>query len=148
MKAILKIALSTFLILLLAILYLGCKTDNNINSFDNLVDRLKSEGFQVEHQVKYSQDFFSVKGKIIKVDDEDIQVFEYDSKAKADEEIKLVSPDGSSIGTFMVSWISTPHFYRTDTMIVLYIGDNEKIISSLSDIIDLSLLEDNKVFDF
>jgi hypothetical protein len=135
MKIILKVALSTFLILLLTILYLGCKTENNINSFDGLVNRLKSEGFQVEPSGEIFQDFFSAKGKIIKVNDEDIQVFKYDSKTKADEEIKLISPDGSGIGTFMVSWISTPHFYRTDTMIILYIGDNEKITSFLNDII-------------
>jgi hypothetical protein len=136
MKLKLKIAILTFLILLLGIFYLGCKADNSINSFDNLVNRLKSEGFKVEPSGEIFQDFFSVKGKIIKVNDEDIQVFEYDSKSKADEEIKLVSPDGSSIGTFMVSWISTPHFYRTNTMIILYIGDNDKITSFLNDVIN------------
>lgn len=135
MKVILKIALTTFLILLMVVIYLGCKPENNINNFDDLVSRLESEGLLVELSGEISQEFFSVKGKIIRADNEDLQVFEYSSKAKADEEIKLVSPDGSGIGTVMVTWIATPHFYRTDTMVILYIGDNEKIISSLNDII-------------
>ena len=40
-------------------------------------------------------------------------------------------PDGSSIGTSMVSWVATPHFWSLEKLIVLYVGENEDIIDSL-----------------
>ena len=97
MKIILKVALSTFLILLLTILYLGCKTENNINSFDGLVNRLKSEGFQVEPSGEIFQDFFSAKGKIIKVNDEDIQVDVEKTVVYISIADKLLFKSGSSV---------------------------------------------------
>jgi len=78
-----------------------------------------------------TQTFFSVKGRIINVNGEDVQVFEYTKIADADAETSLVSPDGSSVGTNMITWISTPHFFKKEKLIIIYIGDNNNIINGL-----------------
>jgi hypothetical protein len=44
---------------------------------------------------------------------------------------ELVSPDGSSVGTSMVTWIGTPHFYREGKLIVIYVGGSEGVLSVL-----------------
>ena len=73
----------------------------------------------------------TVKGQVIKVNGEDVQVFEYTDAAAAKVEAAIVSPDGGSIGTSMVTWVAAPHFYKTGKLIVLYVGDNQTTIAAL-----------------
>jgi hypothetical protein len=99
--------------------------------YTSLVDNLQASGATVEPTGEVAQPFFSVAAQIIKINDEDVQVFEYADEAAADIEAALVAPDGGSIGTSMVSWLATPHFYKSGRLIVLYIGDNAEIIRLL-----------------
>ena len=85
----------------------------------------------VTQEGEISQTFFSVEGRIIKVNGEDIQVFEYANIADADADSSLVSPDGSSVGTNMITWISAPHFFKKEKLIVIYIGENNNIMNGL-----------------
>ena len=68
-----------------------------------------------------TQPFFSVPGRIVKVDGEDVQVFVYPDVAAAGTEAALIAPDASSVGTSMVTWMATPHFFQRDHLIVLYV---------------------------
>lgn len=77
------------------------------------------------------QPFFSVKGKMIEVQGEGVQVFQYLSAAEADGEAALVSSSGSTIGTTKVHWIGPPHFYKKGKLLVLYVGDDDKLLKVL-----------------
>ena len=35
----------------------------------------------------------------------------------------------------MVNWVATPHFYKTGKLIVLYVGDNMTVISTLETVL-------------
>jgi len=35
-----------------------------------------------------------------------------------------------------VEWISVPHFFKSDNMIILYVGENSEIISVLEELVD------------
>ncbi len=107
-----------------------------VTDYISLFDNLRAAGATVEPAGEISQPFFSVKGNAITVDGENVQVFEYADTTTADAEAALVSPDGSSIGTTMVSWVATPHFYKTGKLIVLYVGDNTGVISVLEDLLN------------
>jgi len=39
--------------------------------------------------------------------------------------------DGSSVGTNMITWISTTHFFKKEKLLVLYIGDEAKTLKTL-----------------
>jgi len=45
----------------------------------------------------------------------------------------LVSTCGSQIGNSSISWAGFPHFFKKDSIIVYYIGENERIIDFLND---------------
>ena len=77
------------------------------------------------------QPFFSVKGKMIEVQGEGVQVFQYLSAAAADGQAALVSPSGSTIGTTKVHWMGPPHFYKKGKLLVLYVGDDDKLLTAL-----------------
>ena len=106
-----------------------------VTDYVSLIDNLRAAGATVEPAGDISQPFFSVKGNVITVNGSDVQVFEYTDAAAADTETALVSPDGSSIGTTMVSWVAAPHFYQTGKLIVLYVGDDTAVHNVLENVL-------------
>ncbi len=105
--------------------------DGPVTDYVSLIDNLRAAGATVEPAGELSQPFFSVKGQVITVNNGDVQVFEYADAATAETEAALVSPDGSSIGTYMVSWVAPPHFYKEGKLIVLYVGDDTAVLNVL-----------------
>lgn len=116
-------------------LVLGEQPTQMATNYASLVDKLKSTGVSVEIGESVSQPFFTPQGQVIKLSGEDIQVFEYMSEEEAIKESMQVSTDGSSVGTTMISWIDTPHFYQTGKIIILYVGNNPEMIEILSEVL-------------
>ncbi len=96
-----------------------------------LIADLRAAGATVSPSGEITQPFFTVKGQVIKVNGYDVQVFEYATVEAADAEATQVSPDGTSIGTSIVLWVATPHFYKRGQVIVLYVGDDTDVIKPL-----------------
>jgi len=68
---------------------------------------------------------------VISVDGSEVQVFEYPSEEEALLAAGTISSDGGSIGTTMVSWIEAPHFFRSGSLIVLYVGEEDLVVETL-----------------
>jgi len=68
---------------------------------------------------------------MINVRGEDVQVFQYSNAAATDAQAALVSLDGSAVGTTKVQWVGPPHFYKKGKLLVLYVGDNDKVLKTL-----------------
>jgi len=66
-----------------------------------------------------------------KVHGEDVQVFEYANAAAADAEAAPISRDGMAVGTRKIFWVGPPHFYKQGRILVLYVGDNDKVLKPL-----------------
>jgi hypothetical protein len=75
--------------------------------------------------------FFSVESELLGVQGDDVHVFEYRSAAEAEHDSAAVSPTGTPIGQSQISWMDTPHFYRRDRLIVLYVGHTAEVLASL-----------------
>ncbi len=106
-----------------------------VTDYVSLIDNLRQAGATVEPAGEMTQPFFSVNGRVIVVNGGDVQVFEYADAAAAEAEAAPVSPDGSSVGTSMVGWVASPHFYRAEKLIVLYIGDSEAVTDVLENVL-------------
>ena len=96
-----------------------------------LISALEASGATVEIGEPVSQVFFSAEGNILKVNDADVQVFEYESAEEMESEASQVSSDGGSIGTSIVTWIDVPHFYKAGRIIVLYVGSDASVLDLL-----------------
>ena len=96
-----------------------------------LMAALQASGATVETGESITQDFFSPEGSIIKVNGADVQVFEYESAEAMENEASQVAPDGGSVGTSMMMWMDTPHFYKAGRILVLYIGSDQTILDLL-----------------
>jgi hypothetical protein len=132
------------LILVSALVFLiGCAAqpqaadskDEAIPDISGVVDSLEEAGAMVEPGGSVSQPFFTPPGQIISVDGHDVQAFEFASATEADTAASTVAADGSSVGTSMMTWISTPHFYGSGNLIVLYVGDESATINVLVDVL-------------
>lgn len=102
-----------------------------VTTYPLLIERLRAAGAAVEPAGELEQPFFSVPGSAIRVDGEDVQVFQYPNAAAVETEAARVSRDGSSVGTTKPHWIGTPHFYKQGRLLVLYVGDEDKVIKAL-----------------
>ena len=97
----------------------------------SLVAALEAAGATVEAGEPITQVFFSPEGNIIKVNGADVQVFEYESTEAMESEASQVAPDGGSVGTSMMMWMDTPHFYKAGRIIALYVGSDTTILGLL-----------------
>jgi len=102
---------------------------------DSLIAALEAQGATVETGEPITQPFFTPEGHVLKVNGADLQVFEYESPEAMESEAGQVAPDGGSIGTSMVSWMDTPHFYKSGRIIVLYVGSDEAILGLLESVL-------------
>ena len=101
----------------------------------SLIKALQAAGATVETGDSIPQDFFSVEGQTIKVNGADLQVFQYENAEAMERDASKVAPNGGSIGTSMVNWIDTPHFYKTGRIIVLYLGNDQALLDLLKKVI-------------
>jgi hypothetical protein len=97
-----------------------------------LLAALESAGAKMETGDSITQEFFTPEGQTLKVNGADLQVFEYENAEAMEKEASQVVPDGGSIGTSMVTWIDTPHFYKTGRIIVLYLGNDQTVLDLLN----------------
>ena len=102
------------------------------NEYARLMRKLRAQQASIKStKEKVRQPFFSVSGRIMKVNNEAIQVFEYFNPATTQIQAKRVSPDGKTIGNIKPSWMSTPHFFKSAKLIVIYVGDDQTILRIL-----------------
>jgi hypothetical protein len=106
-----------------------------VEDLASLVTALQAAGATVEVGDALTQIFFSPEGNIINVNEADVQVFEYESVEAMENEASQVAPDGGSIGTSMVTWVDTPHFYKTGRIIALYVGSDQTILGTLEKVL-------------
>lgn len=108
-----------------------------VMDFARLIDSLHAAGISALPAEEVEQPFFSIPGRMIKVSGEDVQVFQFADAAAVAELAALVSPDGSAVGTSKIHWIGSPHFFRKGSLLVLYVGDDEKVKIALEAVLGL-----------
>jgi hypothetical protein len=79
-----------------------------VQEYVSLKERLRVHGIPAG---EVQQPFFSVKGPLITVNGEQVQVYECPDAASANAAATHISPDGGIIGNTAVAWIAPPPFY-------------------------------------
>ena len=93
---------------------------------------LQEAGATVETGDSINQEFFTPEAHTVKLNGADLQVFEYKNAQAMEKEASQVAPDGGSVGTSMMTWIDTPHFYKVGRIIVLYLGNDPTVLDLLN----------------
>ena len=104
----------------------------SVKELSSLIKNLRAKGATVVlTNEKVSQPFFPVAARIINVNGQSVQVFEFPNAAAAKAETKRIGVKG----TTSVAWIAPPHFFHGGRLIVLYVGDNESILKLLTTVL-------------
>lgn len=102
-----------------------------VTDYPSVVKSLRALGAGAVGAGEVEQPFLSITGRMIKVHGEDVQVFQYATAAAADAEARPISPDGMAVGTRKIHWIGSPHFFKGGKLLVVYVGDSDKVLRSL-----------------
>lgn len=111
------------------------ETPMNIKQFEKAM-KDRRYNFEV---IDVEQDFIPTTRKRIILDNGVIDMYLFGSENEMEEESKYIDSGGCSYNngskSVEVSGISFPHFYKKGSLIVQYIGEDEKIMSDLRDIL-------------
>ena len=116
-------------------------TTMNYNASDFRRD-LEKSGAKVE-ETEASQSHFSIDNKDYTIDGERISVYEYDEDAASTlkNDLSTVTNNGATINNKDVKWNKKAHIYKKGRIVVVYDGDNEKVLKVLNDTLGNSLLK-------
>jgi hypothetical protein len=103
-----------------------------------LATALEREGASValaEAMPASAHPYFSTPAARYVVNGESLYFFEYATVGSAQAEASRIAPDGASVGTSQVSWVSDPHFYRDGPVVALYVGRQASTLSLLQKVL-------------
>jgi len=130
-----------FLLAIFLISAAGCKDNNSdVNNYglEEFIAELKAKNYDFTLK-EVGKNFLPTTRKRISIGDEAIDVYVFKNNKGMEKEAAKIEPSGfgyqSKTKAVKVSWISVPHFYKKGRIIVQYIGENEKIIADLKEIL-------------
>jgi hypothetical protein len=112
------------------------KEDYGVEQF---VTEMRTRGYdgEVMDIPKDQMKFLSSKKKNLMVGSEFITIYIYRNNFLLEKDADKQQPDGSGLKQGIeIEWASYPHFYKKGKIIVQYIGNNEKIISDLKNVME------------
>lgn len=140
-----KIFFTTFTIVISAILLAGCGALGQaeptteamipVTGMNDLVEELRNQGAEVETGGAVEQPIFDAESTLLMVNGEEVQVFEFPDDSAAAQIAAAIDESATTIGGTTVSWVSTPHLYISENLIVIYVGDNMEITGMLEQIV-------------
>ena len=107
-----------------------------VHDYDSFIDALEKKGITAEVVEILEDSSFSVPTIVVSINGENLQVYEFPSATEAQNATLLVSEDGTEIGTSIIRWIDTPHFYTQGKIIVLYVGHTTETMNLLDSLLD------------
>ena len=90
-----------------------------------IVNILRASGNKVRVIGTAERPFIPVKGKTLTVNEQQVEIYEFDSQEDTDATADGINPDGTPKSPQGApAFQGTPHYYRTDKVLVLYVGDD------------------------
>lgn len=130
-----------FLSSLIITMFIGCTKKDPKGTFDieQFTNEMKAKNYDFEVQdVENVDDFLSKTKKRMVIGKDALEIYLYNNNEKMEDDAKNINMNGFGYSdgnkSMVIDWISYPHFYKKGNIIVLYVGENEKIISDLNDI--------------
>ena len=84
---------------------------------------------------KASFPWIDAPAALIDVFDGQVWAFEFPTTAAAEDVVRHTSADGHEFASAQVFWISDPHLFRSDRLIVLYVGRSRAILDVLEQVL-------------
>lgn len=104
-----------------------------------LVAGLEARGFSVDVK-DVEKDILQGQRKLLIVDgDERLSVYLYEDGAEMEKDAAFLTDDGLTYDNGSqaanIQWISDPHFFKSENMILLYVGVDQDVLHALEEIL-------------
>ncbi|NLK94128.1 MAG: hypothetical protein GX275_02890 [Clostridiales bacterium] len=98
----------------------------------SLIKSLEDEGYKLKEDVD-SDSYFSVAGKKYKINDDELRIYEYATTAASDleKDFNTIGENAGTINNKEVKWNKEAHLYKKGRIVVIYDGEDSKILTSL-----------------
>ena len=116
----------------------GAAGSGPINDIPSLADHLRAAGAQVEVTGTISHPFIAVPGQILTVNNQAIEAFKYANAKALAADTANIDPDGciGTLGGGMLNpWTAPPHFFKSDNVMVIYLGSDSKMLQLLTKVL-------------
>ena len=126
--------------LILFTMILGCTNkEKNLYTVENFIAEMKEKGYDLEVS-SASKSIYEGERKRAKINENDaIDIYIYESIKDMEEDAARIEDEGSTYRgekeEVKIDWASYPHFYKKGSIMVLYVGENEKIINDLNGVL-------------
>lgn len=119
----------------------GCSKQISDTAYNELITNLEKVDFNIIAE-DVEEDILQGQRKWLTINEnENITVYMYESSEKMEEDASYIHEEGTSYNNGKnateISWVSYPHFFKKDNIIVLYVGEDLEIINALKEIIGL-----------
>ena len=115
----------------------------NALNYAEFIKILETSGFTIEESGEDPPGMLAAGRKYIRTGDDFISVYEYDSNETMECDSAYISKCGFTISRpensdglgleICISWIADPYFFKKDSLIVNYVGENSQIIDFLKE---------------
>lgn len=117
----------------------NCSKQIPNTAYEELIISLENMGFKVNVE-DVEEDILIGQRKWITINENDnISVYLYESSEKMKEDASYIHEGGTSYNNgdkrMEISWVSYPHFFKTENIIILYVGENLEIINYLEGLV-------------
>lgn len=118
-------------------------TDNSMDyNKDDLKRDVEEKGYITNQVEDTEKPFFSVENTNYIINDEKFSVYQYnkDDKVKLEDDIKSITDNGMKINDVNMNWNKAPHIYKKGRLLVIYLGDNEIVLTEAKEILGQPIL--------
>ncbi len=129
------------LCIITTLLFTGCNPSIQISydAYNELIRNLETMGYTVEVE-DVEKSILSGERKWLTLNgSENISVYLYKNRDKMEKDASYLSDDGYSYNdgkkSIIIEWVSYPHFFKSENMIVLYVGENSEIVNVLEKLV-------------
>jgi hypothetical protein len=106
-----------------------------IGGYADLVAALQAAGVTVTPGGDVDQPLIPVKGHLITINGADVQVFEFQDDATRQQVSDTILQAQNSVDTSLPSGVTLPNVWAKGRLIVVYVGDDQATITTLSKIL-------------
>lgn len=119
----------------------GCSNQISETAYNDLITNLEKMNFKVGTE-DVEENIFKGQRKWLTINEkENISVYLYESSEKMEEDASRIDKEGFGYTNgnteTQISWVSYPHFFKKDNIIVLYVGEDLEIINALKQIMGI-----------
>jgi|LSQX01.3.fsa_nt_gb uncharacterized lipoprotein NlpE involved in copper resistance len=137
-----KIIFAILCVIILLLTLIGCNRSAQISydAYEKLVRNLENKGFTIETEDVEESILLGERKWLTLNGSDNISVYLYENSDRMEKDASYLSNDGFSYNngkeSIDIEWVSYPHFFKSENMIILYVGENSKIVEALEELVD------------